>query len=180
MTPRVAREVRKHDFTSSDKLFLDANIWLLFYGPQNPRDTWVDVYSQAFSRMLAATSPIYIDVLVVSEFINTYARQKWKLVSPELDQFKDFRRSSEFKLVARDIADDVRRILQHCSRLESGFESLDLGDLLRAYSQGEYDFNDQVITELCKREELTLITHDSDFREIGIPVLTANRRLLGT
>ena len=82
VTHKEVKEVEYYRFTSNDRLFLDANIWLLFYGPQIPRDTWVDIYSQAFARILAAQSPIYIDVLIVSEFINTYARQKWQLIAP--------------------------------------------------------------------------------------------------
>lgn len=178
MSLKAVKEVGQYHFSSNDKLFLDTNIWLFFYGPQTPRDHWVSVYSKAFTNILDAKSTIYIDVLIVSEFINTYARQKWKLVAKEGDQFKDFRMSTDFKQVAKDIADDVRRVLQHCSRLESGFETVNLEDLLSNYADGESDFNDQVIVELCKKEELTLVTHDFDFKGAGIPVLTANRRLL--
>ena len=28
--------VERYDFTSGDELFLDTNIWLFIYGPQNP------------------------------------------------------------------------------------------------------------------------------------------------
>ena len=51
-------------------------------------------------------------------------------------------------------------------------------ELLNEFAAGECDFNDQVIIKLCKKEELTLITHDADFRDAGIPILTANHRLL--
>ena len=67
-------EVRHYNFTSQDKLFLDANIWLYLYGPQKPGNRWVRIYSTVFNRILNVKSRIYIDVLVVSEFINSYAR----------------------------------------------------------------------------------------------------------
>ena len=173
-----AMSVNNYIFTSEDKLFLDANIWLYIYGPQKPRGFWTNIYSQALARILAAKSHIYIDVLIVSEFINVYARQKWRLVAPQGQNFKNFRRSSGFKPVAQDIAADVRHVLSHCSRIESGFATMDKDDLLNDYAAGNYDFNDQVITELCKKEGLTLITNDGDFRGQGIAVVTANRHLL--
>ena len=71
-----AVSVRNYHFKSQDKLFLDANIWLYIYAPQNPKSYWVNVYSKAFGRILTAKSCIYIDILVISEFINAYARLK--------------------------------------------------------------------------------------------------------
>jgi predicted nucleic acid-binding protein len=139
----------------------------------------VAVYSQALAKIFAAQSRIYIDVLIVSEFINTYARLKWKLVAPYINQFKAFRKSAEFKPVAQDVAADVKRVLKHCSRIENGFEALDINALIGEYQAGDSDFNDQIITELCKRKGLTLVTDDGYFSGQGIPVVTANKRLLG-
>ena len=170
--------VRRYNFTFQDKLFLDANIWLYLYAPQKPGSYWVNIYSKVFARILKAKSQIYINLLVVSEFINTYARIKWKLVAPHLNSFKNFRNSPDFELVAQDIAADVKQIMKHCSRIESSFATLGIDNLLNDYATGDFDFNDQVITELCKSNKLTLITNDGDFKTQEIPVLTANSNLL--
>ena len=175
---RKATTVRQYNFTSQDKLFLDANIWLYLFGPQQPGAYWVNVYSKVFSDILKAKSQIYTDVLVVSEFINRYARVKWRIVAPQLNTFKDFRDSPDFKPVAKDIAADIKHVLRHCTRIESTFATLDTNDLLNDYATGDFDFNDQVITELCKINGFTLITNDSDFKTQKIPILTANSRLL--
>jgi predicted nucleic acid-binding protein len=173
-----ATEVRHYNFTSQDRLFLDANIWLYLDGPQKSKSHWRTTYSKVFSRILNACSQIYIDVLIVSEFINRYTRVRWGVVAPGLNSFKDFRNSPDFKPIAKDITADVKRILKHCSPIESGFAAMEIDDLLDAYALGNSDFNDQVITELCKTNGLTLITNDSDFRSREIPVLTANKSLL--
>lgn len=178
MTHKEARDVENYRFTSRDNLFLDANIWLLFFGPQRPSDHLVDVYSRAFASILKAQSTIYIDVLIVSEFINTYARQKWKLLAPKVERFKEFRSSPEFQEIAQDIASDVKRVLQYCSLTESGLETLNFTSLLLEFAKGNSDFNDQVISALCKKKGLTLITNDRDFHSRGIPILTANPHLL--
>lgn len=176
MTHRV-EEIASYAFKSSDELLLDTNVWMFIYGPQKPGDTKVATYSQALAKILTAQSRIYIDVLIVSEFINTYARVKWKLLS-SLPNFKQFRKSEDFKRVAQDITADAKRVLQHCTRVEDGFESLAIEPLMDEYAAGDSDFNDQVFTALCKRTGLKLVTDDGDFRGRGIPVITANRRLL--
>lgn len=173
-----ASEVCNYNFTPQHKLFLDANIWLYLYAPHKPGNQSVQTYSNVFGCILNAQSQIYIDVLVVSEFINAYARIKWALVTQRKQEFKKFRNSSRFKSVAKDITDDVKEIMKHCLQVESGFETLKIDDLLNEYTKGNSDFNDQVITELCKSNGFMLITDDGDFKTQEIQILTANKSLL--
>ena len=171
--------VGSYNFTYQDKLFLDANVWMCLYGPQRQRRAKVQIYSQAFKDILNAKCQIYIDVLIVSELINSWARLMQKVVAQNITQFKAFRNSPRFKSVAQNIAADAKQVMSHCSPIESGFGTLAIDDLLNNYAAGNSDFNDQVITELCKSNELTLITHDADFSTQGISILTANNQLLG-
>jgi len=173
-----AISVENYHFTPQDELLLDTNIWLFVYGPQKPGNKKVATYSRALARILDAHSRIYIDVLIVSEFINAYARLKWNVRGKPHGNFKQFRKSRDFKPIARDIAADIRRVLHHCSRVENGFETLDIDGLIAEYAEGDSDFNDQVIAALCRRKDLKLVTDDGDFRGQGIPVVTANQRLL--
>jgi len=55
---------------------------------------------------------------------------------------------------------------------------LDINGLVEEYSAGDSDFNDQVISALCKRNGFKLVTDDGDFCGQDIPVVTANRHLL--
>lgn len=173
-----AEAVASYNFNASDKLLLDTNIWLFVYGPQKPGDKRVAVYSEALAKILAAQSHIYIDVLIVSEFINTYARLKWKLLPAPPAEFKQFRKSDDFKPIAQGIAADVKRVLKHCTRVDSGFESSAIDRLIDDYAAGDSDFNDQVLTSLCKETGLKLLTDDGDFKGQGICVISANKRLL--
>ncbi|MCY4071998.1 MAG: PIN domain-containing protein [Chloroflexi bacterium] len=178
MAHSAVQEVSRYPFSVKDDLFLDANIWLFLYGPHQPRPpSYIRTYSNAYRRILSAQSRIYVDVLIVSEFINRYARLQQNLFAPG-SNFKQFRNSLSFKSVAQDIAFNVDRILKHSSRIESGFAALDMSDLLNDFAAGAADFNDQVIAELCKSNGLTLVTHDGDFNAPGLSVLTANRNLL--
>lgn len=172
-----AEDVRRYMFRPTDALLVDANVWLYVYGPSAPGDWRARTYSEALGKMLAAKSRICIDVLVLSEFINRYARLEYELHGA-YPTFKDFRQSPDFKPAAQAIAVAARRILQLCARLESGFSTLDITALINEYEQGEADFNDQVLADLCRRNGLKLVTHDGDFEDCGLTLVTANRYLL--
>ena len=186
-----AVNVKDYQFHSEDRLFFDANIWLFIHGPQEPvpgpGDFFesMNIYSSALRNIIKAESTIYVDVLVVSEFINRYARRKWDIHKQLGDireknrkNFKNFRNSPEFKPIAKEIADSTRRILENCTRIESGFEVLEIEDLIDEYKDRSSDFNDQVLRELCRNRGLKLVTHDIDFKDHEISILTANYRLL--
>ena len=174
---RDSISVERYEFQPTDDVFLDANIWLFIYGPpQDPGKT--EIYSAALHRLLEARSRLFVDVLVLSEVINSYARIRWQLDPLRRGRFKSFRNSSRFAPIAREIAHYVRRIVDHCSRVESGFQSVDIGGLMNEYQVGGSDFNDQVIREVCKSNGFKLLTDDGDFDTQGLTVLTANPRLL--
>lgn len=176
MTNRVL-SIQDHDFKREDQLFLDANIWLFIFGPQNRNKLKVDIYSSAFRRILEANCGIFIDVLVVSEFINTYSRILYRQSGSRF-QFKNFRNNPQFIPIAQEIADNIERILSYCSRLNNQFDELAISKLIYEYAKGGTDFNDQVIGNLCRSRNLKLITDDQDFKGQGLSVLTANLNLL--
>ena len=176
-----AKDIKSYVFGPTDELLLDANVWLSVYGPGKPGGWRAAVYSKALDKMLKAKSLIYIDVLIVSEFINAYARIKYYIQFPDpstRSHFKRFRQSADFKPIAQDVAADVRRVLQHCTRVESGFAALDINALIYEYEKDNSDFNDQVLADLCKSRGLKLVTDDRDFKDRGLTVVTANRHLL--
>lgn len=174
----MASNIRQYNFTRNDKLLLDTNIWMFVYGPQKTGDKRVGLYSDVFKKILAADSRIYIDVLIVSEFINTYARLQWDILGRPHEYFKHFRKSQDFKPIAQEITAGVRCVLKHCSRIDSGFETVDAKQLIAEYETGDADFNDQILAALCRKKGLKLVTDDADFHGQGIPVLTANTKLL--
>ncbi len=176
-----AEDITRYVFKPTDALLLDANIWFFVYGPRSPGNRKTAVYSGALARILASKSRIYMDVLILSEFINRYARLKYHIQYPDAKKrpdFKQFRKGAAFKPIAQGIADDVRRILRHCTRIESGFDALYMDALIDEYGKGNSDFNDQVLTGLCKSKGVKLITDDSDFMDRDLTVITASRHLL--
>ncbi len=179
--PETIRPVDGYRFTASDKLLLDANVWLFIFSPQyRPTDRRTKMYSTALKYMLEAGSTILIDAMVLSEFVNVLAKLAYNSLpaTRRPSDFKTFRSSSSFKTTAASIADSCTRILQVVTRIESGFTSCDPADLIRRYQTGRSDFNDLLLTHLCMREALTFVTDDADFRGSGLAILTANANLL--
>jgi predicted nucleic acid-binding protein len=176
-----AEEISQYAFKADDELLLDANVWFFLYGPHKPGDLRAAAYSGALARILAAKSRIYVDVLIISEFVNRYARLRHNILKnrPGVPRdFKRFRNTPAFKSIAMDIAADTRKILVTCSCVDSGFATLDTKSLVDDYSGGDSNFNDLVLADLCKSKALKLVTDDGDFKGKGIIILTANKKLL--
>lgn len=179
--PETIRPLEGYTFTASDKLLLDANVWLFLYSSQyRPTDRRAKAYSTALKGMIAARCAIFIDAIVLSEFVNVLARLAYNSMPARNrpSDFKVFRNSSSFKPIAKSIGDSCRRLLGIARRIESGFTSLDTADLIRQYESHRSDLNDLLLAHLCRTQALTFVTDDADFLGSGLTILTANPRLL--
>src|SRR5579862_8595370 len=128
---RVIKPLVSYAPRGSDRLLLDASAWLHIQGPLLPSQSAgkVTVYSSALERCLKAGCELYIDVLVLSEFVNVCARFYYKLKAPSIG-FKEYRASPGFKPLAESIAADARFLLSKCRRIDSCFETIDTAKLL--------------------------------------------------
>lgn len=177
----TTRPIDGYRFTDSDKLLLDAKVWLFLYSPQyRPTDRHARAYSTALKRMLDARCAIFIDAIVLSEFVNVLAWLAYNSMPARSrpSDFKAFRKSPSFKPIAKNIANSCRRLLEHARPIESSFASLDAASLFEQYESGRSDLNDLLLAHLCRTQALTLVTDDADFRGSGFAILTANPRLL--
>jgi len=174
-----AIDARTHTFAGTDSILLDANVWLYLYGPAaDPSDWKVQAYSGIFSRLLTAGTQLFLDVLILSEFINRFARMEMKRIQPTQSDFKAFRTSADYPSVASAIETQVGQILTACRPIDHPFAEWRHTDLMKEFGTGSSDWNDQLIVENCRKHNLALLTNDADFTEGGIPVFTANGRLL--
>ena len=82
--------------------------------------------------------------------------------------------------MGNDVAVYVREILKHGKCCDHPFGSAKILELLASVENGSLDFNDGLVAETCRINDWKLVTHDGDFTEGGIEVLTSNKRLLAT
>ena len=57
-------------------------------------------------------------------------------------------------------------------------EAIDLPEVMDMFEQGKYDFNDLLFAQICRAKNMVFVTHDKDFSELGVEILTANERLV--
>jgi hypothetical protein len=177
-TVNEIKDISSYSFSEDDHLFLDANIWLSVYGPMAYQRRRMLIYANAIRDIRKANCSIFVDVLIISEFINTYARWEYKQSVSRPNTFKDFRKSTAFVPIAKDIAVNAKRIIKQCQRCDSNFARIDVEALLMEFEKGDSDFNDQIFSKICRDKELTLVTDDGDFKGSGLTILTANNQLL--
>src|SRR3990172_730256 len=129
--PGTVGRLSIYGFRETDRLLFDANVWLFLYSPQyGPNDNRVRTYSGAVKSALTVQSHIFVDALVLSEFINAWARFTYNKLpaSTKPKDFKKYRNSPTFRPVAKGIADACRRILGCAMRIDTEFSSLNIND----------------------------------------------------
>jgi len=182
-----AFDPRSHTFTVSDQILPDANIWIYLFGPASASvGPAVTTYSAVLNNMLKAQSHLFLDVLVMGEFVNRYARLEYERLDPPdlvtrrrvYRNFKDFRNSPTFTSVAKDITQQAGVVISLCQSVDHHFAQWNVANLLADFATGGFDFNDQLLVETCRKYGLALLTNDTDFTEGGITVFTAHWRLL--
>jgi predicted nucleic acid-binding protein len=165
-----------------ENFFFDANIWMFVYGPVTVKNEWhVNTYSTFMAKLQMRKCNIYTNSLIISEFVNRFARmgfdQKREELDYELDEFKDFRNSGDFEPFAFEIAANIRKIVHNskiCYHQTSSDALLDSADI---YQTGNVDFNDMIYVDVCKENNFVLVTDDVDFKDFEIAIVTANKRL---
>ncbi len=167
-----------HRFEEHEELFIDTNVWIFDSGASdNTRKR--DIYSKVLNSIRNARCKVYVDNLVVSEFVNLYSRLEARRLGVSGNDFKPFRDSKAFFPIAEEVSEKAKKILEVAELIESGLGTQDMVSILDDYAKGGSDFNDQSFVETCKRKKFKFLTDDGDFANAGIPILTENPRLLG-
>jgi len=169
-------------FAVGDRLFFDTNIWFYLFPVVGMSQSQASaIYTRSFKNILQAKSTIYIDQIVLSEYINRFAKIKYDIFKGTTGQeisFKDFRNSSGFDPIAETISLFSGRILRLCTRIDCPFVKIDIHRIMSEFSSEKKDFNDQIISEVCKADNLKLVTNDGDFDKYTLDILTCNPELL--
>ena len=175
-----------YPFSTKDKLCFDTNIWLYLF-PPTPSfggHKWVVSYSKTFKKIRQNRVPIVLDVSVLSEYLNQYARIEWeayKKTQGSCGSFKMFRSSRYFAPVARIAAFSVSKIIAQCEPmlLPTIKTEFDITHILDDYASVKCDFTDSILAENCRIFGYKLVTNDADFSQIdyGIDIITHNSAL---
>lgn len=163
-------------------VYFDANIWLMLYGPEIPKDDIQEQRSDAYAKLfcrIATRKVILTSQTVLSEFINRFVRFEYQLspASANGATFKEFRKSPQFRAIAKDVRANVKKILAYANITEEPLFA-DSESFWTTFSSGACDFNDHLIYQFCQKNDCILVTDDGDMKFPDIDILTGNRRLL--
>ncbi|HWR24962.1 MAG TPA: PIN domain-containing protein [Methanosarcina sp.] len=173
----LIHSIDSYNFPAGKSFFFDTNIWLYIYGPIGWTDQKSDAYSRALKEIRNSNGTIYINCMIISEFINAFSRIEFKQQS-EFSRYKEFRNSLSYRAIAQDIAYNVRKILKSTLACDPELQAIDLPEVMDLFEQGKYDFNDLLFAQICRAKNMVFVTHDKDFSELGVEILTANEKLV--
>jgi predicted nucleic acid-binding protein len=176
--PVNVHSIESYDFPEGKSYFFDTNIWLYIYGPIGWPDQRSDVYSGALKKIRDSKGTIYINCMIISEFINAFSRIEFKQQS-EFTRFKEFRSSLSYRAIAQDLAYNVKKILKSTLACDPEMQAINIPEVMDLFEQGKYDFNDLLFAQICRAKGMIFVTHDKDFSELGVDILTANEKLVG-
>lgn len=174
--------ISKYTIKDEDKFIFDTNVLVHLNSLLEEKEWYIEPYSEFFNQMLE--NGVYPKILLLNlgETHNLYLSKVYNNKSNNYRRSntkKDFRKSEEGKAHIKHVNAYIESILPITEKINDNFERMDIEKLLNITET--FDFNDNCIAEIAQRNNLIIVTHDSDFSEYSskdIKVLTCNPRLL--
>lgn len=155
-------------------VFVDANVLIYLFWPTGSL-WWEQKYATAFRNLLKQGNSLFVDFLIISEVVNRILRIEHKKINPTI-RFKEFRDSQDGKDALNDIYTIIKNdILSRFSIVGKAFNKQEIEECLIV---DKLDFIDKATVEICKENELVLLTNDKDFKNTDLDILTGNIKIL--
>lgn len=156
-----------YNINEADNIFIDANILIFLFSPSfvSSKRFQVDKYSQIMTQLFQKKCKLFINQLVVSEFINKCMRIDFERnfnINNDKDYKKDYRTSQEYKDTLKIVITELKKFLKHAKQINDDFETFEIKDNF------EIDFNDLIIADTVKKNNLKLLSDDGDYHILGI------------
>ncbi len=150
----------------NEKIFIDTNILIFLFSPSfiNSEQWMINKYSQIFATIVSNKNKLYINSLVVSEFINLCLRIDFNKnfnTDGRKNYKKDYRNSVEYRTTFNIVRNELKKILRLTSIIDDNLSSIDIISEFNKYQQ--LDFNDFVIANTVIKNDFKLLSDDNDF-----------------
>lgn len=175
-----ARDARSHVYLAEDRILPDANVWLYLHAPVSGPILKPEMaaYTTAFKSMREVGCTVLLHPFVVGEYLNRYCRIEWEHTYPKRRLDKHARDSRDFRTIAEYAAASARELIKTAQLVAVPTIECPAGDILNRFATGGLDWNDQIVVECCQQNDYLLMTHDYDFHDSRIQLLTTNQKLL--
>lgn len=164
-------------------IFFDANILIYLFWPTGKKQRYLENnYASIYSKILSEGIEKNVNFVVISEVINKILRISWEehlnienLQKDELS-FKDFRNSNCGIEAQEDVITIIEEnVLKNFEIVEDSFSKTDIEQF---FEIDLLDFSDKAILKTCIDNDFILLTHDSDFSDSEVDILTCNKNIL--
>ena len=172
----MATMYKLHDVSllNGKNIFFDANVLIYLFWPTGSYYYELN-YARAFNGLLRQGNGLYVDFTIISEIVNRVLRDELKRLQPGM-KLKDFRDSPEGQQVLSDIYLIIKsNILSNFNIIGKAFSKNDVENFLVVDNM---DFVDKATQQICKENDLVLLTNDKDFKNADLDILTGNPSIL--
>ncbi|KZB62131.1 hypothetical protein AUP42_04015 [Thalassospira lucentensis] len=161
------------------RYFFDTNVLIYLYGPfLDVRDPKYKFYVSVQDNILKNRGEIFVSPTVISEFVNTYLRLVFSLYNSTNNsalKFKDYRNTNDYIDNAQEVDGQINEILMISSLLCDIVSIDNIVKFCDRIHSNKSDMNDEMISFMCQKNGLVLITHDKDFIGCGVDILSNNK-----
>jgi len=160
-----------YKISENEKVFIDTNILIYLFSPNfvSSNENDIEKYSKILDILLQSNAQLYISSVVVSEFINRVLRIDYEKNKETYPDFKrDYRSSDAYKETLKLILKELKKILQISSKINDDFNEFDVLSWYAKDTNQNLDFNDLHIAFVVEKNNLKLLSNDSDFENFGI------------
>lgn len=177
------KSLNSHKISSSDKFFLDTNIWIYLL---NEKGTTEPVkYSKFLTKLLTQNAKIIINQEVISEVLNRFVKNEYKKHKPL--EFKTFRKTQEYRDCYRVICALFNQLIDakvvEFLPIEISLEEFKyyIEENTKDKQKPILDYKDYIFDIFAAKNKLILVTNDGDFSGMrnAENILSANPRLIG-
>jgi predicted nucleic acid-binding protein len=109
----MANFVNLNDIQNS-KIFFDTNILIYILCPiSNSKKNYTEKFSNYFKKIIKSNNEIYIDILIISEFVNRClkieeSKYREEMKIKNFNFKKDFRNTEKYKEVIKSIYENLK------------------------------------------------------------------------
>ena len=179
------KDLTMENFTHTDRILVDTNIWLLTKNPYRAQSDTAKVarYDSYLNDLIDSGANLFITTEIIGEYLNRLLRNAftaWKKIihDDEADFKRGFRRSDNQHYVdAFEYATSVIRdeILSLPNMVLLDTRSERTAEIIKNSDCNSLDFTDELLISTAKANRLSVFTDDKDYlkKDISLTVFTA-------
>ena len=171
----TADKIQRVTVSPTDSYFFDTNVWMYIFAPlANAKKIKQRGYSAFLGEIISRKATIWINSLVVAEYVNAVLRLEFKQWMKQhqyhnADFKHDFKPTVEYQSALEAIKLQVADIMKITKKRSDDFHIIDIDRILTSMGS-VLDYGDSIFVDTCTNNQLILVTDDSDIVGLDLPI----------